>query len=193
MLFFVHCHYHLLQAANATSGIKHVYVTLTTLWKFSTTLPEILIEVQRVLDLPELKIVKQSDTRCLAHERYVKAVKASYSAIVKALNNIYEQTHEPGALGISRGLFKPSTVSAMYVVGLCSSTSCQVEQNSPGRENRPDSYPGLCSSTSCQVEQSSPGKENRPDSYPLPLSTHMTLSHYLWQTGYWNWRMQRMR
>lgn len=36
---FVHCHCHLLQlacvqAANATPGIKHVYVTLTTLWKF---------------------------------------------------------------------------------------------------------------------------------------------------------------
>ena len=36
---FVHCHYHLLQlasvqAANTTSGIEHVYVTLATLWKF---------------------------------------------------------------------------------------------------------------------------------------------------------------
>ena len=36
---FVHCHCHQLQlacvqAANATAGIKHVYVTLTTLWKF---------------------------------------------------------------------------------------------------------------------------------------------------------------
>lgn len=36
---FVHCHCHLLQlacvqAANSTNGIKHVYVTLTALWKF---------------------------------------------------------------------------------------------------------------------------------------------------------------
>ena len=36
---FVHCHCHLLQlacvqAANNTNGIKHVYTTLTTLWKF---------------------------------------------------------------------------------------------------------------------------------------------------------------
>ena len=72
--------------------------------------------VQRVLDLPELKIVKPSDTRWLAHERCVKAVKASYSAIVNALNNIYEQTHEPEALGISRALCKPSTVAAMYLL-----------------------------------------------------------------------------
>ena len=36
---FVHCHCYLLQltcvqAANSTNGIKHVYVTLTALWKF---------------------------------------------------------------------------------------------------------------------------------------------------------------
>ena len=121
---FVHCHCHLLQlayvqAANATSGIKHVYVTLTTLWKFFHYSPEraeCLKVVQRVLDLPELKIVKPSDTRWLAHERCVKAVKASYSAIVNALNNIYEQTHEPEALGIGRALCKPSTVAAMYLL-----------------------------------------------------------------------------
>ena len=121
---FVHCHCHLLQfacvqAANATSGIKHVYVTLTTLWKFfhySSKRAECLKVVQRVLDLPELKIVKLSDTRWLAHERCVKAVKASYSAIVNALNKIYEQTHEPEALGISRALCKPSTVAAMYLL-----------------------------------------------------------------------------
>ena len=36
---FVHCHCHKLQlacvqSANSTEGIKHVYTTLTTLWKF---------------------------------------------------------------------------------------------------------------------------------------------------------------
>ena len=73
-------------------------------------------EVQQVLDLPELKIVKPSDTRWLAHQSCVKAVKASYSAIVNTLNNIYELTHEPETLGISRALCKPSTVSAMYLL-----------------------------------------------------------------------------
>ena len=60
---FVHCYCHKLQlacvqAANATSGIEHVYVTLTTLWKFFHYSPkraESLKEVQKVLDLPELK------------------------------------------------------------------------------------------------------------------------------------------
>ncbi len=49
---------------------------------------ESLKEIQKVLDLPELKIVKPPDTRWLAHERCVKAVKASYSSIF-ALEYIY--------------------------------------------------------------------------------------------------------
>ena len=69
-----------------------------------------------MFNLPELKIVKPSDASWLAHERCVKAIKASYSAIVNALNNIYEQTHEPEALGVSRALCEPSTVSAMYLL-----------------------------------------------------------------------------
>ena len=78
---FMHCHSHLLQlacvqAANHTEGNKHVYITLITLWKFFHYSPkrsENLKEAQRVLNLPELKIVKPSDTRCLAPERCVKA------------------------------------------------------------------------------------------------------------------------
>ncbi len=93
---FVYCRCHVLQlasvqAANATPGIKHVYTTLMTVWKFFHYSPkraESLKEIQKVLDLPELKIVKPSDTRWLAHECCVKAVKASYSSIVLALEYI---------------------------------------------------------------------------------------------------------
>ena len=63
---FVHCHCHLLQlacvqAANSTQGIKHVYTTLITLWKYFYYSPkraECLREIQRVLDMPEFKIVE---------------------------------------------------------------------------------------------------------------------------------------
>ena len=62
---FVHCHCHLLQfacvqAANNTNGIKHVYTTLTSLWKFFHYSPkraDTLKEVQQVLDLHELKMI----------------------------------------------------------------------------------------------------------------------------------------
>ena len=63
--------------------------------------------------MPELKVIKPSDTHWLAHERCVKAVKENYSAIVITLNNIYEETHQPEALGISKALSSKSTVSAV--------------------------------------------------------------------------------
>ena len=72
--------------------------------------------VQQVLDLPKLKIAKPSDTHWLAHKRCIKAVKASYAAIVTALNDIHENTHEPEALGLGKALTKLNTVAAMYML-----------------------------------------------------------------------------
>ena len=121
----VHCHCHLVQlvcveAANSTNGIKHVYVTLiTALWKsfnYSPKRAKSLKMVQQVLDLPKLKIAKPSDTRWLAYERCIKAVKASYGAVVTALNDIHENTHEPEALGLGKVLTKQNTVAAMYML-----------------------------------------------------------------------------
>ena len=51
---------------------------------------ESLKEIQKVLDLPELKIVKPSDPRWFAHEHCVKALNASNSSIILALENTYE-------------------------------------------------------------------------------------------------------
>ena len=121
---FVDCHCHQLQltcvqTANGTAGIEHVYVTLTTLWKsfyYSPKRAQSLKEIQKVLDFPELKIVKPSDTRWLAHERCVRAVKASYSAIITALDHIYSESHEPEALGIKKALCKKSTIAAIYLL-----------------------------------------------------------------------------
>ena len=115
---FVHCRCHVLQlasvqAAKATPGIKYLYITLI---HYSPKLAESLMEIQKLLDLPELKIVKPSDTRWLAHERCVKAVKASYSSIVLTLENIYETSHQPEALGPSKALSSPSTPAAMYLL-----------------------------------------------------------------------------
>jgi len=66
--------------------------------------------------MPEFKIVKPSDTRWLAHECCVKVVKENYCAIAIALNNIYEETHEPEALEISKALSKKPTISAMFLL-----------------------------------------------------------------------------
>ena len=45
-----------------------------------------------------------------------KAVRASYSSIVLALENIYETSHEPEALGLSKALSSHSTIAAMYLL-----------------------------------------------------------------------------
>ena len=60
--------------------------------------------------------MKLTDTRWLAHKHYVKAVKASYSSIVLARENIYETSHEPEALGLSKALSSHSTIAAMYLL-----------------------------------------------------------------------------
>ena len=90
-----------------------------TLWKFFHYSPkraEHLKGAQQVLNLLELKVTKPSDTRWLAHERCVKAVKANYAAIVIALESFYEQTHEPEALGINKALSRKSTLIAMFLL-----------------------------------------------------------------------------
>ena len=66
--------------------------------------------------MPELKIHKPSDTRWLAHEKCLKVVKASYSAIVTALDSIHDSTHEPEALGLSKALSKQSTIAAIFLL-----------------------------------------------------------------------------
>ena len=121
---FVQCHCHLLQlarvqAANSTDGIKHVFTTLITLWKYFHYSPkraESLKDIQHVLDLPEMKIIKPSDTRWLAHERCIKSVKASYATLVTTLESNYENFHEPEALGINKVLCKFSMIAALFLL-----------------------------------------------------------------------------
>ena len=71
---------------------------------------------QKVLDIPELKIVKPSDNRWISHEKCVSTVKKCYGAIVSALETIYQESNEPEALGISKILSKPSTLFAIYLL-----------------------------------------------------------------------------
>ena len=73
-------------------------------------------EIQKVLDISELKIVKPSDTRWLSHEKCVSTVKKYYGAIVSALETIYQESHELEALGISKILSKPSTLFVIYLL-----------------------------------------------------------------------------
>ena len=129
----MHCHCHLLQlaciqAANQTPGIEHVYATVSSLWKYFHYSPkrsQSLKEIQSVLNLPELKIIKPSDTRWLSHERSIKAIKASYNALVTTLETIYHESHLPEALGLSKALMKKSTICAIFLLDEALPTGCE--------------------------------------------------------------------
>ena len=60
--------------------------------------------------------MKGSDTRRLAHECCVKPAEVSYSSIVLAHENIYETSHEPEALELSKALSSHSTIAALYLL-----------------------------------------------------------------------------
>ena len=46
----------------------------------------------------------------------MRAVKASYSVIITALDHIYSESHESEVLGIKKTIFKKSTIAAIYLL-----------------------------------------------------------------------------
>ena len=46
----------------------------------------------------------------------MRAVKASYSAIITSLDHIYSKSHEPEALGIKIALCTETTIAAIYLL-----------------------------------------------------------------------------
>ena len=56
--------------------------------------------VQSVLKLPELKIVKPSDTRWLSHERCVRAIYRELPVLIVTLQQLYETSGYAEAYGI---------------------------------------------------------------------------------------------
>ena len=73
-------------------------------------------EIQHVLNLPEMKVIKPSDTCWLAHERCVKAVKVSYTALLVTIDSNYQNFHAPEALGLYKALSKLTTMAAIDVL-----------------------------------------------------------------------------
>ena len=119
---FAHCHLLQLacvQAANSTTGIKHGYTTADhSLWKYFHYSPkraESLKEIQHVLNLPEMKVIKPSDTRWFAHEQCVKVVKASYTAVA-TLDSNYQNFHAPEAFGLHKALSKFTIIAANHLL-----------------------------------------------------------------------------
>lgn len=62
---------------------------------------EKLAEIQAELNSPELKMLKPSDTRWIAREKAVCAVRRSLPALVNTFEEIYEETGDAEAHGIA--------------------------------------------------------------------------------------------
>ncbi len=105
---YFHCACHRLQLASIqvaeiTCEIKQIFGMMSNLWKlfyYSPKKAETLKEVQSALQLPELKIVKPSDTRWLSHERCMRAIKKELAALIITLQQLYEATGNAEALGL---------------------------------------------------------------------------------------------
>ena len=121
---YVHCRCHKLQLAalNAASEhtvVKRVLGTLLTIWKafhFSPKKAEKLAEIQAELQAPEIKMQKPSDTRWLARERAVSAVRRSLPALVSTFEEIYAETGNAESHGIATLLVKYKTVACIYML-----------------------------------------------------------------------------
>jgi len=106
---YIHCACHRLQLASIQAGgsvlvIKKMFGSMTNLWKFFHFSPkraEALKAVQAVLCLPELKVVKPSDTRWLSHERCIRAIRKELPALIITLQELYEESGDAEAYGLA--------------------------------------------------------------------------------------------
>ena len=121
---YVHCRCHLLQLAAVNAAGEHaevnrVFGILLTIWKafyYSPKKAEKLKAIQAELQCPEVKMQKPSDTRWLARERAVRAVRLSLPALVSTFKEIYDETGDAEAHGIAILSTKYKTVACIYML-----------------------------------------------------------------------------
>ena len=106
-------------AAGEHAEVERVLGTLLTIWKafyYSPKKAEKLKETQAEFQSPEVKMQKPSDTRWLARERFVHAVRLSLPALVSTFEEIYDETGDAEAHGIAILLTKYKTVACIYML-----------------------------------------------------------------------------
>lgn len=121
---YVHCRCHQLQLAAVAAAKEHnevnrVFGTLLTMWKafhYSLKKAEKLADIQAVLNAPEIKVTKPSDTRWLARERCIHAVRRTLPALVSTFETIYEDGGDAEAYGISKILRTYKFVACLYML-----------------------------------------------------------------------------
>ena len=108
---------------------------MTNLWKlfyYSPKKKKALKDVQSVLSLPDLKVVKPSSTRWLSHERCLHAIHKDLPAIIITLQQLYQISGDAEAYGISLVLSSFSGVASIIVLSqmldLLARLSCYMQR-----------------------------------------------------------------
>ena len=121
---YIHCSCHRLQLASiqAAQSVETVYKmfgTMQSLWKlfyYSPKKAQALKDVQAVLSLPELKIVKPSDTRWLSHERCIRAIRKELPSLIITLETLYDDTGDAEAYGLAIVLSSFSGIATIFLL-----------------------------------------------------------------------------
>lgn len=121
-LLSVHCVAHRLALATAQAGnqvpyLKKVKDWLAALWKhfhYSSVRAAGLVEVQRLMNMEELKIVKAGDTRWLSHHASVTTMLRILPALLRALH--MEGAKDPTAYGLHHCIATYSFVAALHLL-----------------------------------------------------------------------------
>ena len=100
-------------------------------------------EIQAVLNAPELKMVKPSDTRWLSRERAVRVVCRSLPALVTIFEEIYNGTGSAKAHGIATLLTKYNTVACISMLSDTLYTVAKLQGSLQGKEVDLASVPGM--------------------------------------------------
>ena len=112
-----HCRAHVLQlccisAARCLPSLKKVFATLMSVWKMFHCSPKkfsALKEMQALINHPQLKMIKPSDTCWLAHDRSVKAIRCSMRPLIDTLEHIHEDLESQKHL-VCWGLWRHTTL-----------------------------------------------------------------------------------
>ena len=121
---YIHCACHKLQLASMQAAeripeMKRMFGMMRNLWKlfnYSPKKAETLKEIQMILHLPQLKVVKPSDTRWLSHERCVQAICKELPALIITLQQLHESFGDAEAFGISTLLASQVGISCIVLL-----------------------------------------------------------------------------
>lgn len=123
-----------MQAAESVPQIKRVFGMMTNLWKlfyYSPKRAEKLKEVQAILHLPELKVVKPSSTRWLSHERCLKAIHKELPAIITTLQQVFEAEGDAEAHSILCSIQGIATIILLgKILNVLATLNCFMQRKS---------------------------------------------------------------